>query len=324
MRAVSSRAQPIHDEEPLVGAHSTAASCVLFRTATIDGRVVNLNVPLPRPAARAQDVNRYFIPSGEQGALPLSMGFRSAAQSVHASRTIMLADFTTLLDAVPADAEHDEYRRAVLDDNVLGKKTASTRLWAYKKLRELYALDTRVPVFRALRTLWASDPAGRPVLALLGAAPRDALLRATINAVLSVPVGGEVSRESLQSAIVTARGERFSATTIEAILSHLLTSWADSGHLTGRRVRTRTEPCVTPTAMAYALLLGYLTGTRGLLLFSTPWASVLGAPVSHLQDLAREASRRGWLTYRGIGDVVDITFERLLTPAELRELSASS
>lgn len=236
----------------------------------------------------------------------------------------MLADLSTLLDAVPADASHEEYRRAIQDENVLGKKTASTRLWAYKKLRELYALDPALPVFRALRLLWPADEAGRPVMALLAATARDALLRATIGAVASAKVGEEMTRDRLKSAIVAARGERFSATTMDAILSHLVTSWTESGHLTGRRTRVRAEPPVTPADVAYALFLGYLTGARGLLLFSTPWAGLLGMSEPRLHDLAREASRRGWLTYRGIGDVVDVTFERLLTPDDLAALAGTT
>jgi hypothetical protein len=49
----------------------------------------------------------------------------------------MLADITALLNAVPATASQGDYQKAIMEDNVLGKGTASTRLWAWKKLREL-------------------------------------------------------------------------------------------------------------------------------------------------------------------------------------------
>ena len=236
----------------------------------------------------------------------------------------MVGDLSVLLDYVPADGDHEMYRRAILDENILGKKTASTRLWAYKKLRELYALDRELPVFRALRLLWDAAPGERPMLALLAATARDALLRLTMGTVAGIPVGTALTRDELQAAIIAVRGERFSVSTMEAILSHLITSWTESGHLAGRRTRVRAEPAVGPASTAYALFLGYLAGARGLLLFSTPWADVLGVPATRLHDFAREASRRGWLTYRGIGDVVDVTFERLLTPADLAALSAAS
>jgi hypothetical protein len=267
-------------------------------------------------------VSRYFVPKTENR-WPLTAGFRSDAQSVHGSRTIMVADLSELFMHVPVDSEHEAYRRAIQEENVLGKKTASTRLWAYTKLRELYGLDPRLPVFRALRLLWAADSEGRPLLALLAATARDSLLRSTMGAVIEIPVGQELTRERIQEAVVAARGDRFSATTMKSLLANVTSSWTQSGHLAPRG-RIRTAPPTGTSAVALALFLGYLTGARGLMLFATPWTALLGLPESRLQDMAREASRRGWLTYRGIGDVVDITFERLLTAADVAALAAVS
>lgn len=235
----------------------------------------------------------------------------------------MLADITMLFGDVVAAAEHSDYEHAVLENNVLAKQTASTRMWAWKKLRELYALDRSVPLFRYMRQLWNVDPAARPLLALLAALARDALLRASVNAITATNPGEAVTKEDFRRAIVRVRGDRFSKSTMDAILSHLASSWTESGHLTGRKEKVRAQPTVTPAVVAYALVLGYLAGSRGALLFSTLWTSVLDTPESVLHDHAREASRRGWLTYRGIGNVVDITFERLLTKDEIREAAVS-
>jgi hypothetical protein len=229
----------------------------------------------------------------------------------------MLADLTTLLDAVPDNASHDAYRQAIQEDNALGKKTASTRLWAYKKLRELYALDPEVPVFSELRARWSAGAEGRPLLALLAALARDSLLRASVPVLTDSKPGTRVTRDDFRAAIVQARGGRFSEETIKAIVSHLYTSWAESGHLTGQRDRTRVAVAPTPAVTAYALALGYLIGRRGELLFSTLWTSVLDAPSAVLHEHAREASRLGWLTYRGIGNIIDVTFQHLDSQAEL-------
>jgi hypothetical protein len=267
-------------------------------------------------------VNRYFVPPAGPR-YPESFGFRSEAQSTHGSRTIMLADLTTLLDAVPAGATHADYVHAINQDNVLGKRTASTRLWAWKKLRELYALDPEVPLFRILRRLWDAGPRGHPMLALLAAMARDALLRASVPVVVETKPGDPVTKEQFREAIVRVRGERFSASTMDAVVSHLVSSWTETGHLTGRKDKIRSKPTASAPATAFALALGYMTGGRGLGLFATPWTAVLDVPPAGLGDLARNASRRGWLTYRGVGDVVDITFEPLFTSAELRELQAA-
>jgi hypothetical protein len=153
----------------------------------------------------------------------------------------MLADLAALLDVLPPEASQEAYRRAIQDHNVLGKKTASTRLWAYKKLRELYALDPEVPVFSEMRARWASGADGRPLLALLCALARDSLLRASVPVVVEAAPGTSVTRNHFENAIVVARGKRFSDDTLKAIVSHLYTSWTESGHLSGQRSRIRTR-----------------------------------------------------------------------------------
>ena len=229
----------------------------------------------------------------------------------------MLADITALLNGVASAASQGDYQRAIMEENVLGKGTAATRLWAWKKLRELYSLDPDVPLFRLFRRYWDVDAAARPLLALLAALGRDALLRASAKVIARSKPGEAVTRDEFHGAIVEERGDRFSKSTMDAVLSHLLSSWTESGHLAGRKDKVRVRASTTSAATAYALSLGYLTGARGELLFSTLWTSVLDAPPAVLHDHAREASRLGWLTYRGIGNIVDITFPDLAAQQEL-------
>lgn len=228
----------------------------------------------------------------------------------------MLADLSTLLDAVPVEASHESYRHAIQEENVLGKKTASTRLWAFKKLRELYALDPQVPVFSELRARWAASRDGRPLLALLGGLARDSLLRASVPVVTGAKPGTPVTREDFRSAIGRARGDRFSEETTKAVVSHLYTSWTESGHLMGQRERTRAAVVTTPAVTAYALALGYLAGARGVRLFQTIFTSVLDAPFAKLHEQAREGSRRGWLRYRGLEEIVEVDFPQLPEPSQ--------
>src|SRR5205823_5812530 len=101
------------------------------------------------------------------------------------------------LDGVPADAPASRYRDAIVEENVLGKATRSTRLKTTKHLTALYALDPACAVFRLLRFFWASDQTGRPLLALLAASCRDSLLRETTDDVLAVPRTGAPSRSAI-------------------------------------------------------------------------------------------------------------------------------
>ena len=53
-------------------------------------------------------------------------GFRSGANSVHVSRTMMLAELSLLLDHIAPDAPASAYVTAVVDDNILAKPTRTT------------------------------------------------------------------------------------------------------------------------------------------------------------------------------------------------------
>ncbi len=221
-----------------------------------------------------------------------------------------------LLEANPPEATYEDYRRSILEENVLGKETASTRLWTWKKLRELYGLDLKLPVFRCFRQLWEADPVGRPLLALLCACARDPILRGSASVILETPHGSVVAPQDFSKAVAEAMPDRFSSTNLKAIGSRLCASWTQAGHLSGGKVRRRARPKVTPEATAYALVLGRLCGARGLLLFSTFWARLLDAPREELFELAAVASQRGWIDLKRVGSVVEVGFSRLLTRQE--------
>ena len=105
----------------------------------------------------------------------------------HASKTMMLSELSLLLEAVPIDGSEDDYRSAVLEDNVLLKKSDSTRKKSLRHLRELYGLDGQDLLFTVLRTLYNHDPTSLPLLALLTAVARDSLLRSTAPLILETP-----------------------------------------------------------------------------------------------------------------------------------------
>jgi hypothetical protein len=228
----------------------------------------------------------------------------------------MLAELTTLLASVPASASKTERRSSVVSENVLGKKTTSTRKSTAQRLSELYALDPSVPLFRLLQVFWKSDPASQPLLSLLCASARDPLLRITAGPVLQARQGDIVAKKHFEEAVSRQAGDHFTPSTLQTIARNAASSWTQSGHLSGRRVKKKSTPCVTAANTAYALLLGFLCGARGALLFHTFWANLLEAPEHRLHEFARQASSWGWLTYRGVGTTVEIDFSCLLTSQE--------
>lgn len=250
--------------------------------------------------------------------MPIALGFRDGTASVHTSRTMMLQELTLVLDKVPATATSDAYVTSIVEDNALGKPTQTTRKRTAQRLVELYGLDPTCPLFRLLRHFWPTDASGRPMLALLTAAARDPVLREVTPFVVSLPVGTAVTTDQVAKDLGEKYPKRFGESTATATAQRLASSWGQAGYLTGKFKKSRSRPAVTPVAATFALLLGYLTGLRGKMLLDTTWTRLLGKTPAEVADLAVEASRQGWMTYKAAGAVVEITFPGLLKPQEER------
>ena len=246
----------------------------------------------------------------------MTLGFRSGDRGTHTSRTIMLDELTLLLDAVPGNAAHEGYAAAIIEDNCLGKRTLANRKHSRQRLTELYALDGRVILFRVLRDLWAGNETGRPLLALLLALARDPLLRSTASAVIRTPRGHEFARQAMKDAVTDAVAQRLNDATLDKVVRNASASWTQSGHLRGRGRKIRQRAQATPSATAYALLIGYVVGRRGRLLFETPWAAILDAGPEDLIELAVDAKRLGLLDLKQSGAMIEVSFPALFTNKE--------
>jgi hypothetical protein len=228
----------------------------------------------------------------------------------------MLDELRTLLANCQPDATRDDYISAVLEDNCLGKRTVATRKLSCQRLSELYALDPEVQLFRVMRRCWYADRDGGALLALLLALARDPLLRITAPPILRMRPGEELARQQLTDALGRAVYGRLSDATLDKVVRNAASSWTQSGHLKGRgrKIRQRVRPTAVTTA--FALLLGFLTGTRGAALFETFWAQVLDAPPGDLTHRAMDARRLGFLDMNQSGGVIEVAFSRLLAPDE--------
>ena len=265
----------------------------------------------------------------------LKAGIRFGSVGTHTSRTIMLAELSDLLDAAPCRPAQEmgaagvqaslfettafqpslfppslpkraDYARAVIEENVLGKDTASARRSTLQRLTELYGIDQALPIFRVLRRLWVIDEPGRPLLAMLCALARDPLLRATAPAVLSLAPGAELLRSTLHDAIDPNPSPRFKPAILDKIARNTASSWAQSGHLQGRVRKIRRYVTPTPAATAFALWLGSLQGLAGDYLLTTLWAAVLDAPPNRLFECALLAKQLGLLRAVAGGGVLEI------------------
>ena len=252
------------------------------------------------------------------GAGTPEVGFRWGQKGTQTSWTIMLSELHTLLATCLPEALREDYIHAIQEENCLGKRTVSTRRLSSQRLSELYALDPDVALFRIMRRFWYADRDGQPLLALLLALARDPLLRASAPSVLSMRVGEEFARQRMIDGISRAVGGRLNESILDKVVRNAASSWTQSGHLRGRGRKIRRRVSATATSTAFALLLGYLTGSRGASLFETSWTKILDAQQGELLGLANDARRLGFIDMSQSGGIIEVAFSRLLAPDERR------
>ena len=259
---------------------------------------------------RTYDWGAYTVLELTQAAL--DFGGSNTYSGVSTSRTLMLKELGLLLEATPGDASIDDYKQAIIEENVLLKPSVGTRSKTFSYLRDRFALDPEVPVFRVLRTLWDRDLAGQPLMALLVAVFRDPVLRATVPAIIErQPVQAFPSRE-FSRVIDDAFPDRLTDKTLKSTGENTTSTYKQSGHLVGRRECRRQRVSATPGSTTVALLLGSLNGAGGYALLESDWVRLLDSSPEQVLSEARVASSRGWLEVRQAGDVLEISFHKLL------------
>lgn len=249
----------------------------------------------------------------------LRFGFTFSKGGVHLARTMMFKEFSMLLEHVTnANATKNEYIKAIVGENCLGKKSGKNRTLAAKHLTELYGLDPSIAIFRALLYFWRRDKEGQPLVALLCAVTRDAILRRSASFILQFPESNVLTSEMMEEFIKAKEADRFSKATIKSTAKNINSTWTQSGHLlAGYRKKFRSKAKATAGAIGYALFLGYLTGSRGEVIFTTDYIKLLDCSVEQAIELAEIASRRGWIIFKRVGKVMEVSFPNILTTQEM-------
>lgn len=246
----------------------------------------------------------------------LGFGFRLGRSGAHQSRTMMLDDLQTLMDAAPENATKADYTALMVDANLLGKGTSKARRLTAKHLIELYGLDDKFCLFRVFRRFWQQDVQARPVLALTLALARDPILRLSRPMMLGKQPGEALSRREVEELLDQPDPSRFSAASLKSFAQNINGSWTQAGFLQGRVGKVRATPTITPTNLAYSLFLGHLEGLRAQRLFSSAWACLLSGSKEELVAMAQTASRRGLMVFMNAGGVMEVRFPGYLTPEE--------
>jgi len=240
----------------------------------------------------------------------VSFGFKPPPGGVHSARTMMLAEVARLWTLTSPSTPADEYRRLVIEDNILGKPTETSRVKTFRHLRDLYGLSPKLPLFPIYRELVAFDAQSLPLLSLLVAWTRDSLLRATTPVILAAAVGATVTAADWQQSLEEAFPAHYSAISIASTARNAASTWTQAGHLRGVQHKIRCEVQPRPAALTLALLLAQVSGIHGEPMFASSWCQLLDLSVAQARSLAFQAHREELLSLRAIGSVVEIDYPR--------------
>ncbi|MCC6145268.1 MAG: hypothetical protein WA094_02785 [Candidatus Desulfobacillus denitrificans] len=236
------------------------------------------------------------------------------------SRTAMLDEIEALLAIVPPEAEAEQYRRAILDDNALHKATASNREKTFKFLRRLYGLDPALCLFREFRRLYrfAADDS-RLLIGLLAMA-REPVLRDCLEMVRSVPVGESLDRQNFEAWIRAHAPGQFSESMYVSFSHNLYATFYQLGYLgeSVGKARSRNRPKVGIASATYAAFLDSLQGLSGLSLLHGTYSRALDLGVDDHLALLKAAGKQGLLKVAYSGGVLELGFPGFLTADEKR------
>lgn len=240
----------------------------------------------------------------------LRAGFKFGNNGPHSSRTMMLTEVSRCLDILPSTASRADYQAAIVDQNIAGKETESSRKETFRRLRELFGLDLSIPLFRLFRELDTIDQVSRPLLSLLTVCARDPMLRSTMPIIIGAREGDTLGAEDFDGALDHAFPGYQKPKIRISTARHISSTWSQSGHLHGKMTKTRVRVTARPAALTLALMLGTFEDIYGAELFKTPWCQVLDLNAIQAQALAAQSHREGLLDMRAVGSVVEISFPR--------------
>jgi hypothetical protein len=243
--------------------------------------------------------------------LPEQLGFSANQTGGHMARSMMLTELKQIHESQPLSASLEDYRTAIVEMNVLGKPTQSSRQKSYRHLVELYGLDSSKPLFRTMRLLAKAEPNDLPLLAMLCVYGRDPQLRHSFKLIEALAPGTALPREEMERHLEEGFPGQLSAAMKKSLAQNVNTTWTACRHLEGRARKVRTLPRPGWAASTYAMFVGYLLGLRGEILVSSVFSRLVAAqPAQVIAHLTTAASRH-ILRLRNAGGVVEIDFSNL-------------
>ncbi len=245
------------------------------------------------------------------------LGFKSTKSGALLARSIMLNELSVLLNACKQESTLEQLEHAVLQENVLGKPTYSSRKKSFGHLVELYGLSNDLALFRTLRKFHQEEPNSLPQLAIICAFCRDLQLRESFRLIEKLRPEANLIREDMEVHLERMFPDRYSEAMKKSLAQNVNTSWRDSGHLKGRSKKQRIILQPTVHGTVFSMLAGYLMGLRGTMLTDSVFSRLVGVDPRQAISNLQAGAIRGWCKVRHAGDVLQIDFSPLLTPLEM-------
>jgi len=229
--------------------------------------------------------------------------------SAHLARTVMFSELEMLLQSTNSNSNTEQYKNAIIEDNCLRKYTVSARKEAYRKLKMLYALNTRNKLFSLFRKLYESEPEELPLLAYMCAYCRDYLLRSGNDFLQTIPTGMKVCSDIFVPYINKLYPNIYSQVTINSISRNLLSSFYKTGHISGTKInKIRSIAKPGAAAVTFAAILAYVSGERGFYLCDNEFTHALDCSKASALSLLSDADAKGLIRLRLLGEFMDIKF----------------
>ncbi|MBK8482435.1 MAG: DUF1819 family protein [Proteobacteria bacterium] len=257
------------------------------------------------------------------GGLPVSPAFTFPATregqpyvSRLASRAAFYAELHSLLAAVEGAVPRAEYRRRVIEDNVLSRRTAAAREKTWKELAARYGIDGASPLFRAFLEEYrrASSENDRALTAYLLFALHDRLVcdlgTEWIYQYLRTAPGDLRTADVLAFLRSRERSHPeiagWSTSSRENIASHYLSALKEFGLARGAQRKASVRPAPGSASVRFLLRALQLSGVGNLAAVQSPLFRLLGLSLDETVDLLFRLSATGSLRCRIQGDVVDL------------------
>lgn len=230
-------------------------------------------------------------------------------KSVHTGRTIMFDELEKVMDF---SIDSNDFLES-LEDNVFGKKSASSINFTKSYLKKLYGFDLSYQPFLAFKYFWEiTEAEEKPLLAFMYAINQDDILYQSIEVVEGVKIGEEFDKKLLEDLIEENYPNKYSINTRKSISRNITSSWKQAGFIDGRVKTTRVQPEIGFRVACFAFFLAYLNGDRGEFILNSTVVKSLFLPESRLRELAIECSRNDLMQYQYAGEVTSISFTNLL------------